>query len=202
MNSTSAGSNVIGVQEATATATVAETAATTTEETTEAAETATTAATGATSAIDDSEVIGSHRSPAVVMGGLSSVLSAQQMIDADFATRVVRDCRGVWPFSNSWYYPASGPKLSELNSRDPTQYLSVPVLLFMPINEFPLRFDRRPCAAFGYQHKRVVSKGYTVPCRVVGTHYTYAMVGNRNTCLDCKELKKTPTHSTAMMIDF
>ena len=107
MYSTSAGSNVIGVQEATATATVAGTAATTPEVTTEAAETATTAATGATSAIDDSEVIGSHRSPAVVMGGLSSVLSAQQMIDADFATRAVRDWR---------YYPASGPKLSELNS--------------------------------------------------------------------------------------
>jgi hypothetical protein len=129
-----------------------------------------------------------------VMSGSSSVLSAQQLIDADFAIKKVRDSNGNWPFSNSWYYPASGPKLSQINSRDPTKYLSIPVLLFMPVNEFPLRFDRCPCAAFGYQHKRVVSKGYTVPCRVVGTNYTYAMVGNRYTCLDCRDLKKD-THS-------
>lgn len=128
--------------------------------------------------------------PAAVMNGGSSVLSAQQMRDVDFAVKKVKESRGVWPFANSWYFPMTGPKLSEASAIDPIKFLSIPVLLFMPVLEFSHRFDRCPCASYGYQHKKVVSNGYTEPCRVVGATYTYAMVGNRYSCLDCRELKK------------
>ena len=128
--------------------------------------------------------------PVSVMGGKSSVLSAQQLKDADYAWKAIQDSNGVWPFLSSWYHPTSGPKLNESQSRDPTKYFSVPVLLFMPVNEFPLRFEKCPCPVFGYQHKRIVSNGHTEPCRVVGSTFTYAMVGIRYICLDCKGLKK------------
>ena len=150
--STSAGSNIHEVP-ALAPATGATVAVSIAPATVGASTTAT--ATAATAFLDVGEM---YTSPAAVMSGSSSVLSGQQLIDVDFATKKVKDSNGNWPFSNSWYHPASGPKLSQVNSRDPTKYLSIPVLLFMPVNEFPLRFDRCPCAAFGYQHKRVVSK--------------------------------------------
>jgi hypothetical protein len=117
--------------------------------------------------------------PASVMSGSSSVLSAQQLKDAEFAVKKVKDSQGVWPFAGSWYYPTSGPKLNESSSRDPDKYFSIPVLLFMPVQEFSNRFDKCPCAFYGYKHKRVISNGYTEPCRVVGSNFTYAMVGNR-----------------------
>jgi hypothetical protein len=124
-----------------------------------------------------------------VMCGLSKVLSAQQLKDADIAIKRMKES-STWPFPGSWYYPPSGPKLSEMNARDPNKYFSIPVLLFMPVCEFSNRFVKCPCARFGYSHKRVISNGYTEPCRVVGTQYTYAMVGNRYLCHDCKEITK------------
>lgn len=127
---------------------------------------------------------------AVVMSGSSSVLSAEQLRDADFAVKKVKESLGKWPFATSWYYPPSGPKLSFVMSNDPTKYFSIPVLLFMPVSEFRLRLKRCPCASFGYLHKRVISNGYTEPCRVVGSDFTYAMVGNRYMCLDCKDLRR------------
>lgn len=127
---------------------------------------------------------------AVVMSGLSSVLSAEQLRDADFAVKKVKESLSKWPFATSWYYPPSGPKLSFLMSNDPTKYFSIPVLLFMPVSEFRLRLKRCPCVNFGYLHKRVISNGYTEPCRVVGSDFTYAMVGNRYMCLDCKDLRR------------
>lgn len=127
---------------------------------------------------------------AVVMSGLSSVLSAEQLRDADFAVKKVKESSSKWPFATSWYYPPSGPKLSFLMSNDPTKYFSIPVLLFMPVSEFRLRLKRCPCVNFGYLHKRVISNGYTEPCRVVGSDFTYAMVGNRYMCLDCKDLRR------------
>ena len=132
---------------------------------------------------------------AEVMCGLSKVLSEQQLKDADYAVDRVKESPG-WPFSGSWYFPPTGPKLSEISARDPNKYFSIPVLLFMPAQEFPNRFDRCPCARFGYNHTRVNSNGYTEPCRVVGTHYTYAMVGNRYLCLDCKDISKDSDDST------
>ena len=155
--STSAGSNIHEVP-ALAPATGATVAVSIAPATVGASTTATATAATATAATAFLDVGEMYTSPAAVMSGSSSVLSGQQLIDVDFATKKVKDSNGNWPFSNSWYHPASGPKLSQVNSRDPTKYLSIPVLLFMPVNEFPLRFDRRPCAAFGYQHKRVVSK--------------------------------------------
>jgi hypothetical protein len=56
------------------------------------------------------------------------------------------------------------------------------------MHEFSSRIDKCPCAAYGYAHKRVVSNGYTEACRVVGSNYTYAMVGNRCICHDFKDL--------------
>lgn len=123
-----------------------------------------------------------------VMGGRSNVLSQQQILDVDFALRKVKNGGGVWPFPNSWYCPPSGPKLGNASSRDPTKYFGVPVLLFMPVVEFSSRFQKCPCAEYGYKHGRVVSHGYTEPCRVVGMDFTYAMVGNRYLCHDCKDL--------------
>ena len=126
---------------------------------------------------------------AEVMCGLSRVLSDQQLKDADFAVKRVKESSS-WPFPGSWYFPPTGPKLSEISARDPNKYFSIPVLLFMPVNEFPNRFNKCPCARFGYNHKRVNSNGFTEPCRVVGAHFTYAMVGNRYLCLDCKDISK------------
>jgi hypothetical protein len=124
-----------------------------------------------------------------VMCGLSKVLSEQQLKDADYSIKGVKESSS-WPFPGSWYYPPSGPKLSVINARDPNKYFSIPVLLFMPVSEFSNRFVKCPCARFGYSHKRVISNGYTELCRVVGTQYTYAMVGNRYICHDCKEITK------------
>ena len=130
-----------------------------------------------------------------VMCGLSKVLSEQQLKDAEYAVKRVKESSS-WPFSGSWYFPPTGPKLSEISARDPNKYFSIPVLLIMPVQEFPNRFNKCPCARFGYNHKRVNSNGYTEPCRVVGIHYTYAMVGNRYICLDCKEISKDSDAST------
>lgn len=121
------------------------------------------------------------------MSGSSSVLSAEQLLDVDIAIKKVTGSRGIWPFETSWYYPPTGPKLSVPMSKDPAKYFSIPVLLFMPVCEFPLRLQRCPCARFGYHHKRVISNGHTDPCRVVGSNFTYAMVGKEYVCLDCKE---------------
>ena len=126
---------------------------------------------------------------AEVMCGLSRVLSDQQLKDADFAVKRVKESSSL-PFPGSWYFPPTGPKLSEISARDPNKYFSIPVLLFMPVNEFPNRFNKCPCARFCYNHKRVNSNGFTEPCRVVGAHFTYAMVGNRYLCLDCKDISK------------
>lgn len=123
-----------------------------------------------------------------VMSGRSKVLSDQQLRDADVAVKKVKDSN-TWPFTSSWYFPPSAPKLSNLNSRDPNRYFAIPVLLIMPVMEFSARFQSCPCPQFGYDHRRVVSNGYTEPCRVVGPHYTYAMVGNRYSCLDCRDLR-------------
>jgi transposase-like protein len=60
----------------------------------------------------------------------------------------------------------------------------------MPVLEFNTRFQGCPCPLFPSEHKRVVSNGYTEPCRVVGATFTYAMVGNRYICPDCRDLKK------------
>lgn len=124
---------------------------------------------------------------AAVMSGGSGVLSSQQSRDIEFVKKKVMASRGNWPFENSWYFPMTGPKLSEASAVDPTKFLSIPVLLFMPVLEFSNRFDRCPCASYGYEHNRVVSNGFTEPCRVVGASYTYAMLGNRYSCLDCKD---------------
>ena len=126
---------------------------------------------------------------AEVMCGLSRILSDQQLKDAGFAVKRVKEFSS-WPFPGSWYFPPTGPKLSEISARDPNKYFSIPVLLFMPVNEFPNRFNKCPCARFGYNHKRVYSNGFTEPCRVVGAHFTYAIVGNRYLCLDCKDISK------------
>lgn len=123
-----------------------------------------------------------------VMGGRSKVLSARQLKDADIAVKRITDGKGTWPFPGSWYFPPSAPKLSNLSLRDPNRYFSIPVLLIMPVDEFSSRFQSCPCARFGYEHRSIVSHGYTVPCRVVGPHFTYALVGNRYSCLDCKVL--------------
>ena len=143
------------------------------------------------SPVADAPIFGSSFSPPPtdgVMIGRSNVLSAKQIIDADFALKKVKGCRGIWPFPGSWYYPDSGPKLSSLSSKDPNKYFDVPVLLIMPLIEFRNRFDTCPCAEFGYKHSRVYSHGYTDPCRVVGADFSYAMIGNRYLCLDCKAL--------------
>lgn len=131
------------------------------------------------------------------MDGGSKVLSIQQLNDVNFALKKVKECNGTWPFATSWFYPPSGPKLSNINSRDPSKYFSIPVLLFMPKIEFSTRFQFQgcPCAEYGYKHTRVVSNGYTEPCRVVGCDFTYAMVGNRYSCLDCKELGNERAHT-------
>jgi hypothetical protein len=198
---------VLGVKEAATGATAADTTESAESEkssdsliiaavTMEATSTATSAPTNSTEAIlasntvisSISDEIKRHRSPPAVMSGSCSVLSAEQLKDVAFAVNKVKNCPGTWPFANSWYYPPSGPKLSHLNSRDPTKYMSIPVLLFMPMHEFSSRIDKCPCAAYGYAHKRVVSNGYTEACRVVGSNYTYAMVGNRYICHDCKDL--------------
>jgi hypothetical protein len=89
----------------------------------------------------------------------------------------------------------SGPKLGNLNSKDPRKYFSLPVLLFMPAIEFSSQLQGCPCAELGYKHTRVMSNGYTEPYRVVGSDFTYAMVGNRYSCLDCKALGDGRTHT-------
>ena len=149
----------------------------------------------ATSMPEVSPIMASTQAPAkssnsadAVMGGRSNVLSHQQLLDVDYALKKVKGGSGIWPFPNSWYCPPSGPKLGYASSKDPAKYFSVPVLLYMPVVEFSSRFQNCPCAEFGYKHSRVVSNGYTEPCRVVGMDYTYAMVGNRYMCQDCKDL--------------
>jgi hypothetical protein len=126
----------------------------------------------------------------------SSVFSVQMLNDVNEAIRRIKS-GNVWPYPDCWYRPPSGPMMNEHKAKDSNHYFAIPVLCFIPVLQFPHRFPNKkcPCPRFGMKHTHVQSNGFTTPCRVVGESYTYAMVGLRYSCEDCKALKDNSTYT-------